>query len=409
MSFDLDYSNLLIKGLPAPSPRWNGFPKYNFIGGHNDTESIPIAQMVTSITNVLEKEGASLATYGLQSGPQGYKPLREFIVSKVAQRSGLTTSVDNILITSGSGQGLDLVNSILCEAGDTVIVEQFSYGSAIGRLRKLGVNPIGVPLNEEGMRLDLLVSTLMELQSEGIKPKYLYVIPTIQNPGGSIMPEKNRRELLKISEKFDVPILEDECYADLLWDDSRPPALAALDDGNRVIHCGSFSKTIAPALRVGYLIANWDILSQILAVKSDGGTGALEQMMLAEYCKTHFDSHVTDLCLTLENKLDTLVEAVEEHFGVSAEFQRPRGGIFLWITLPENVDTIKLAEIALKEGIALNPGPDWSSDAEPARSKLRLCFGHPSKETIREGVKKLAKICHSEFGIPLRSSNKLKV
>ena len=139
----------------------------------------------------------------MQHGPQGYKPLREFIVSKLAQRSGISTSVDNILITSGSGQALNLVNAVLCEPGDTVLFEQFSYASAITRIRNIGVNPIGVPLDKNGMRMDLLEEKLIELQAKSIKPKYLYVIPTVQNPGGSIMPEENRQELLRLARKFD--------------------------------------------------------------------------------------------------------------------------------------------------------------------------------------------------------------
>jgi 2-aminoadipate transaminase len=408
VSTDLDYSGLIRSGLPAPMPKWQGFPKYNFIGGHNDTNSIPIGDMISAVTNVLEREGASLATYGLQNGPQGYKPLREFIVSKLAQRSGIITNIDNILITSGSGQALDLVNTLLCESGDTVLVEQFSYGSAIARLRKIGVNPIGIPLDNNGIKIDLLESKLIELRKNLIKPKYLYVIPTVQNPGGSIMPEENRRELLRLSREFDFPILEDECYADLLWNSKRPIALAAMDNGNRVIHCGSFSKTIAPALRVGYLVADWHLLSQILAVKNDSGTGALEQMMLAEYCVNHFDDHVNKLSSTLKDKLETLVEAVKVYFGTSAEFEVPEGGIFLWISLPEHVDTIRLSQLAAKEGIAINPGPEWSTDTKPASSKLRLCFGHPSKKIIEEGVSKLAEICHQEFGVPLRGANRIR-
>ena len=405
MALDIEYSTFFKSDLPAPSQRWSGFPEYNFIGGHNDAETIPVDDMIKSISEVLKREGKTLATYGLQHGPQGYKPLREFISKKVNKRSGLSVSSDDILITSGSGQALDLINAAFCNPGDTVIVEQFSYGSAINRLRRIGVKPIGVPLNDEGIRLDLLVERLEALLDKSIKPKFIYVIPTVQNPAGSIMPEKNRFKLLEVSKKFQIPIVEDECYADLIWDSSRPPALAALDEGNRVIHCGSFSKTIAPALRIGYLIGNWNVLSQLLALKSDGGTGALEQMMLAEYCEANFDKHIKSLCGTLEKKLRILTEAIEANFGTSAEFEVPEGGIFLWVTLPDTVDTVRLASIALSEGIAINPGPEWSTDTVPARSKLRLCFGHPDENTIKEGVNKLAKICQREFGVPMRISN----
>ncbi|MDG2286426.1 MAG: PLP-dependent aminotransferase family protein [Alphaproteobacteria bacterium] len=406
MAIELDYSSLLRPGIPAPAKRWGGFPPFNFVGGNNDAPSVPVEDMIEATAAVLRREGATLSTYGMQSGPQGYTPLRQFVADKLGKRSGMTVSADDVLITSGSNHGLELVNSILCAPGDVVLVEQFSYGSALGRLRKFGATPVGIPLDDDGMRMDLLAAKLAELKAEGVTPKYIYIIPTIQNPGGSILPEDRRRELLRLSEEYGVPILEDECYADLLWDGKRPPAIAAMDEGgNRVIHVGSFSKTIAPALRVGYIAVDWGVLSRMVAIKNDGGTGALEQMMLAEYCATKFDNHIDTLCVTLKGKLDVMIEALEENFGTTAEFVPTKGGIFQWITLPDHVDTMKLAQAAAAEGIAINPGPEWASDAEPARNKFRLCFGSPSLDEIRQGLKKLADICHEEFGVPVRGAN----
>lgn len=406
VAIDLDYSALFRPDLPAPAKKWGGFPPFNFVGGNNDAPSVPVEDMIEATAAVLRREGATLATYGMQSGPQGYVPLREFVARKLGQRSGMTVSADDVLITSGSNHGLELVNAVLCAPGDIVLVEQFSYGSALSRLRKFGATPVGIPLDDDGMRMDLLAAKLAELKAEGVTPKYIYIIPTIQNPGGSILPEDRRRELLRLSEEYGVPILEDECYADLLWDGKRPPAIAAMDEGgNRVIHVGSFSKTIAPALRVGYVAADWGVLSRMVAVKNDGGTGALEQMMLAEYCNTKFDAHIDSLVVTLKGKLDVMIEALEENFGTSAEFTPTKGGIFQWITLPDHVDTMKLAQAAAAEGIAINPGPEWASDAEPARNRFRLCFGSPTLEEIREGVKKLSEVCHREFGVPVRAAN----
>ncbi len=402
---DIDYASFLVPDLPPPARHWNGFPSYNFVGGHVDDISMPVDDMIAATASVLKREGATLATYGMQSGPLGYRPLRDFVATKLEKRSGLSVSPDDVLITSGSNQGLDLVNTLFCQPGDTVLVEQFSYGGALTRLRRIGVNPVGIPLDGDGMRTDLLVEKLVELQNDGVQPRFIYVIPTIQNPGGSIMPEHRRAELLQISERYAVPIFEDECYADLLWSGERPPAIAAMDDSNRVIHCGSFSKTIAPALRVGYIVAESALIMQMLACKNDGGTGALEQMMLAEFCTSGFDTHVTNTCVVLKNKLDAMTSALEEYYGVAAEFEPPAGGIFLWVSLPDTVDTMKLAAVAATRGIAINPGPEWSSDVGQARSKMRLCFGNPSIEMIRDGVRQLADLCHQEFGVPIRSAN----
>ena len=159
----IDYDALLAPGLPPPAPRWNGFAPYNFIGGNVDAASMPVEDMIAATASALRREGTTLATYGLDSGPLGYRPLREFVAAKLRKRSGLSVSPDNVLITSGSNQGLDLVNEIFLCPGDTVLVEQFSYGSALARLRKLGVRPVGIPLDDDGMRMDRLAETLAAL------------------------------------------------------------------------------------------------------------------------------------------------------------------------------------------------------------------------------------------------------
>jgi 2-aminoadipate transaminase len=405
MTAPFDFAPLLAPGTPAPAVKWNGFPKYNFIGGHNDAKHVPVQALIDAATTVLKREGATLATYGLNSGPQGYKPLREFLAAKLKRHAGIECSSDEILITSGSMQGLDLVNSLLLTRGDTVLVEQESYGGALTKLTKLGVNTIGIPLDEEGLRLDVVKQTLEELKQKGIKPKYIYTIPTVQNPTGAIMGEARRKELIELAAEYGVMIFEDECYSDLIWSGERPRSIYSLADGQGVIFIGSFSKSIAPALRVGYLVAKWDIIGRILGLKQDAGSGALEQMILAEFCTKHFATHVPGLNKTLAAKLQTLREALAEHFGTAAEFGDPPGGIYLWIKLPDVVDTQKLAQAAAAAGVSVNPGPEWSTNKAYAKSRLRLCFANPDPETIKKGVEVLAEVCRREFGVPLRSAN----
>ena len=405
MTAPFDFAPLLAPGTPAPAIPWKGFPKYNFIGGHNDANHVPVDALIAAATAVLKREGATLATYSLNSGPQGYRPLREFLAKKLKDHAGIGCSADEILITSGSMQGLDLVNSLLLTKGDTVLVEQESYGGALTKLTKLGVNTIGIPLDEEGLRLDVVRKTLEELKGKGIKPKYIYTIPTVQNPTGAIMGEKRRAELIKLAAEYGVMIFEDECYSDLIWNGERPRSIYSMANGEGVIFIGSFSKSIAPALRVGYLVAKWDILGRILGLKQDAGSGALEQMVLAEFCTQHFASHVPKLNKTLHAKLQVLREALAEQFGTAAEFGDPPGGIYLWIKLPEVVDTQKLAQAALAAGVSLNPGPEWSTNKAYAKNRLRLCFANPEPETIKKGVEVLAEVCRREFGVPVRSAN----
>ncbi|MDH3661512.1 MAG: PLP-dependent aminotransferase family protein [Alphaproteobacteria bacterium] len=400
-----DYTSFFRSDLPAPAARWSGFPRYNFVGGHNDADQVPVDVLADAARDALLREGKTLATYGLESGPQGYVGLRALIAAKLQARAKIACTVDDILVTAGSLQALDLVNAAFLEPGDTVIVEADCYGGTLGRLKAAGVRAIGIDLDDQGMRMDHLASVLEDLKAKAVKPKFLYTIPTVQNPTGTVLPEERRRELLRLASDHDFPIFEDDCYADLLWDGERPPAIRALDDEGRVIYCGSFSKSIAPALRLGYIAAEWPVLSRLIALKKDGGSGALEQMTLAAFDVDRFDDHVTGLKRVLKEKCAVMMSALDEHFGTSAEFKAPKGGIFIWVTLPPAVDTTALAQAAAEEGVTLNPGADWSTDPVTGRQKLRLCFGNPTEDTIRAGIAKLAEICHRETGIPARSAN----
>jgi 2-aminoadipate transaminase len=397
-SAKFDFTPLFPAGLPPAAPRWTGRVKHDFTGGNNDADALPLDGLIAAAAAVMKREGRTLATYGLNSGPQGYRALREFLVGKLKADAGIACSTDDILVTSGSLQGLDLVNATLLARGDTVIIEQDCYQGSINRLQRLGVTAVGIPLDRDGMRMDALAGALDDLERRGIRPKYIYTIPTVQNPTATIMPVERRREMLRLAAAHGVPIFEDDCYSDLIWSGQRPPALYAMSGHGGVIHIGSFSKSIAPALRVGYVVAPWDFMSRLLPLKTDGGSGALEQMALAEYCPGHFSRHVPALRRSLRAKLETLMESLREHFGDAAEFDDPKGGIFLWVKLPDGVDTMKLYQPALDAGVAINPGAQWSVNPGHGRSRMRLCFASPSHEEIHQGIATLAEVCRREFG-----------
>jgi 2-aminoadipate transaminase len=395
-----DFTPLLPAGLPPAAARWTGRVKYDFTGGNNDPDRLPLDGLIAATNAVLRREGRTLSTYGLNSGPQGYRPLREFLATKLHADAGIACTADDILMTSGSLQGLDLVNRTLLERGDTVIIEEDCYQGSINRLARLGVTAIGIPLDADGMRIDALATALEDLKRKGVRPKYIYTIPTVQNPTATILPLARRREMLRLADTYGVPIFEDDCYADLIWSGERPPAIYALSERADVIHIGSFSKSIGPALRVGFIVAPWQVMSRMLALKNDGGTGALEQMVLAEYCSANFVKHVPMLRTGLRAKLETLMESLRKSFGSAVEFEDPKGGIFLWIKLPDSVDTAKLYQPALAAGVAINPGPEWSVNKARSRSRMRLCFASPSHEEISQGVATLADVCRREFGVP---------
>ena len=394
----IEFGELVARDCPAPAPRWNGFPRYNFIGGHNDPAAVPVEALAEAAARVIRAEGAALATYNAGAGPLGNLRLRRAVALKLARQRGIEGTADDVLITSGSLQGLDLVNAMLLEPGDTVLMEQLTYSGAIDRVRARGVRVDGLSVADLEARLERMAGS-------GVRPKYIYTIPTIQNPTGTVMSVARRRALLAASERFGVPIFEDECYADLLWEGEWPAALRGMPGGAQVVHIRSFSKSVAPALRLGYVSAEPAVLGRLVALKSDGGTAALEQMILADFLGSRFDAHVAELKERLRHKLGGLVEALDESFGTAARLWVPKGGIFLWLTLPEEVDTAALATAAAAEGIAFNVGSAWATDETVARHSLRLCFALPPAADLREGVRRLAAVCQRETGIPRTSGN----
>ena len=394
-----DITPLLAPGLPPAAARWSGRVKFDFTGGNNDPDRLPLEGLIAAAEAVLRREGRKLAIYGVDNGPQGYRPLRDFLAGKLGADAGIACDADDIVLTPGSNPGLDLVNATFLTRGDTVIIEEDCYQSAINRLNRIGTSIVGIPLDRDGMRMDALSNALDALKRKGIRPKYIYTIPTVQNPTATILPVERRQEMLRLAHAHGVLIFEDDCYADLTWSGQRPPAIFAMGERGAVIHVGSFSKSIAPALRVGYVVAPWEAMSRMLPLKTDAGSGALEQMMLAEYCSRNFTRHVPELRQGLRAKLETLMEALREHFGAAVEFDPPKGGIFLWVKLPDGVDTMRLYDLALAQGVAINPGQQWSVNRERSRSRMRLCFAAPSHEEIHEGIAALAEVCRREFGV----------
>ena len=401
----IDFASLYAAPTPAPTPSWAGFPRYNFVGGHNDPQAIPVDELAAAASRVIHERGRTLATYHSDSGPLGDLSLRRFVADRLRSRSGGSVTPDEVLITAGSWQGIQLIAELLVAPGDTVLVEQHSFQHVINLLRGRQAEIIGIPMDNGGMRIDALATVLEDLRRRGVSAKFVYTIPTLQNPTTTVLELPRRRELLALSAAHGVPVFEDECYADLIWEGQRPPALLGLDEERKVLHIGSFSKCLAPALRLGYLVAPSEVVQRLVTLKGDVGVGVLEQMVTAEFFSRHYQTHVDRLRNGLRLKLQVLVSALNEHFGTSAEFQVPRGGMFLWVRLPEGVDTRTLVAPAGEAGVAFDDGPSWSVDGDGARRCLRLCFALPNESDIHDGIARLAEVFHRETGIPPRSAN----
>ncbi len=393
MTAGFDMTALLRPGLPAEAAEWTGDPPFNFVGGHNDPASVPFGGLAEAAATALARHGPALAAYNLAGSPQGHLPLREFVAEALARRAQMPTDPSEVLVTSGSLQALDLVNAALLAPGDAVVVEKSTYAGTLSRLADLGAEVHGVELDSDGMRIDHLDEVLESLSRRGRRPKFVYTIPTVQNPTGTVMPPTRRLELLETARRHGIAVFEDDCYADLTFDGERPPTIRSLDaGGGQVVYCGSFSKTLAPSLRLGYVVADWPVMSRLLALKTDAGSGALEQITVAEYAAAHFDDHVKALTAALHNKCDALCGALRGSFGDLARFEAPKGGIFVWVALPDGIDTDRLVAPAAARGVEFNPGSAWCTDPDYGASRMRLCFGHLRPDAITTGIAALAEV-----------------
>ncbi len=409
-AFDMptfDMTGKMAEGLPRPAGAWTPIPRFSFVGGNNDSPSVPVGGLTEAAMSVLTKHGSELATYNLGGNPQGFEGLRAFVAGSLDANAHMPTSSEQVLVVSGSLQALDLVNAAFLRPGDVVVAEEATYGGMISKVARRGARCVGVELDDNGIVPERLAGLLDELAAAGTPPRFIYTIPTVQNPTGSVMPVERRREILAIARHFGVPIFEDECYSDLQWIGERPPTLRALDcaesEGpSAVIYCGSFSKSIAPALRVGYIVGDVPIVRQLMALKDDAGTGAIEQLVLAEYAAAHFDDHVAQLRETLREKCAVMRRAVNTHMGALSQVAiklggpvqvtDPKGGIFVWLTFPTGTDTSSYLAPAAQRGIQFNEGAAWSVEPAWGARRMRLCFGSLSQDDIREGVAALAEV-----------------
>ncbi len=397
----LDYSKLYAKGLPPAAGPWEGLYKYNFVTGHGSPDLIPVEGFIEAVTKALENEGRNLAVYYSDGGPLGNLALREYLVKKLKNHRGIDVTVDEVMICSGSTQCILLINETLLEPGDVVITEMFSYSGALNNAKNNGARVVGVPMDDDGMKTDELERILTDLREQGIRPKYIYTIPTCQNPTGTNLPMERRREMLRISQEFGVPIFEDECYADLIFEGEWEDPIRSLDDTNHVLHIGSFSKSLAPGVRLGYIVAPQDVMNQMVVSKVDVGTNMVTPMMVAGFLEENYEEHIETVRDMLHRKKDVLVASVREHFGPTVEFYEPRGGMVMWFKFPEGVDTMKPLAAAKKRGLIYNPGADWSADPENHGSNyIRICYGLPTEQELREGIGVMAEVFQQELGLP---------
>ena len=360
---------------------------FPFGSGRPDPASFPNRGLAEAAMRILPELGDELASY---PGSLGYEPLRKLMAQRFARREGVVLPVDQIALTTGSMQAVTLVAQVFVESpGDVIVLEEYSYSGTLSAYRKEGAELVGIPLDEHGMRMDALERTLDMLVSGNRKPKFIYTLATYQNPTGSIMPVDRRRELLDIAGGFGIPVVEDHCYADTVYEDRHEPALWTLEHETPVIHIESLSKILGPGVRLGYLAAPRHLLDRILQYRRDGGTSSLSAAIVCEYFREELWSHVDRINAIVGRKRDLMFDMLSRFPDAFEWFSRPSGGLFIWVRLPDATDTVACEQLAESMGIDYATGKAFHVYNKDV-PYIRLAFGFATHDDIRTGIPILA-------------------
>ena len=360
----------------------------SFAGGLPAPELFPVDDIRVAAERVLVECGAKAFQYGVT---QGIAPLREQIAAEMATRH-IPCSADDILITTGSQQGLDLVGKIFIDAGDAILTENPTYLAAIQSFQCFQARFQAVPTDDEG----LIPDAIGEL-AEKNRFRFLYVIPNFQNPTGRTLSLARRRQLMEIARRHDLLIIEDDPYGRLRYRGEHLPPLKSFDEDGRVIYLSTFSKTVAPGFRTAWVVAPRDVQDKLVIAKqaADLHTSSFDQLVLDRYLRD-FDNrrHVAKVCAAYGERYGVMHEALTEHMPEGFSWTQPEGGMFLWVTGPQGFDALPLFARAIERGVAFVPGGDFFVGDE-GRNCLRLNFSNAQPDDIRRGIARLAELCRT--------------
>ena len=334
--------------------------------------------------------GAAALSYG---GPLGYEPLREEVARWFARDQQPAIGADHFVLANGAAGAIDLACSALLDPDDVVVTEVPAFSGSLRTIRGHGARLVGVPMDAQGMCVDRLADTLAQLAAAGTPAKLVYVSPTFHNPTGITMPIVRRRELLEVAARHGVLLLEDTAYNELYFGDELTPTLGALAQGHFVITAGTFSKVIAPGLRVGWLQARPELLQMLMPARFDMGNSPLQHRMLYEFMITgEFGAHVARMRAVYRTKMRTLAGALRETCGPALQFTEPAGGFFLWLRLAEPLPAQRVQEQALQRGVVFPVGRGFfpAEGPRPDGEYLRLAYSRASVEDLRAAAGRIA-------------------
>jgi len=371
----------------------------SFAGGLPAPDVFPTERFQEACHKVLAEQGSAALQYG---ETEGYRPLRELIANNMA-RYGIKAQAENVLITSGSQQALDLIGKLFINAGDRVLLEAPTYLGALQAFNVYGAEYVSVPIDEDGLQTEQLEKRLRS------GPKFMYILPNFQNPAGTTLSEGRRHELVLLADKYGIPIVEDDPYGQLRYEGEHLPPLVVLDRENlrrdagysigNVIYLSTFSKTLAPGLRLGWIVAPPEIITKLAQLKqgADLHTSTFTQFVAYEVARDGFlDKHVKLIRKVYSERRDVMLEALQEFFPPTVTWTHPQGGLFLWVTLPRGLDIQTVFRSALEQNVAFVPGDSfYANDSRDNNTcegcrHMRLNFSNAAPDKIREGIRRLA-------------------
>ena len=371
----------------------------SFAGGLPAPEVFPIKEFQEACNFVLNERGAQALQYGTS---EGYTPLREMI-ARHNSRFSVPVNADNILITSGSQQALDLLGRLFINRGDHIVVESPTYLGALQAWNAYGAQYITVPADEHGMDTDYLEEALR------VGPKFIYILPNFQNPSGSTLSLERRKRLILLADQYGVPIIEDDPYGQLRYEGEHIPSVVMLDNQYRndtdgeysgnVIYLSTFSKLLAPGLRLAWVIAPPNVIQKLVMAKqaADLHSSTFNQQVAYEVAKGGFlDEHVKVIRSVYKERRDVMLEMMEEIFPSEMSWQKPLGGMFLWGILPQGVDAAEILKMAIQKKVAFVPGGSFHPDGGK-NNTMRINFSYSSPDVIREGIARLGETLKEVF------------
>ena len=365
----------------------------SFAGGLPAPESFPVDAIKKICSDILTEEPVTALQYGIS---EGYAPLLEQIKKRLTEKFSIDMEKNEMIIVSGSQQGADLLTKVLINEGDGVVCEEPSFIGCLNTFRTYGAKLYGVPVNNDGMDMEILEKTLKENKNI----KMIYTIPTFQNPSGITASLETRKKMLELAKEYDVIIMEDNPYGERRFTGSDVPTIKSLDDSGNVVYIGSFSKVFSPGLRLAYMVFDKGLAEKIVVGKqaTDVHTNVFSQMIAARYLKEYdIDESIAKSRDIYKHRCELMLSCMDKCFPKSVTYTRPEGGIFIWVTLPEGTDTLSLMQEAVEKKVAFVPGNTFMTDIEKPCNSFRLNYSTMPDEKIIKGIEILGDLLKSKF------------